>query len=661
MRGDLTTMGNDNLRIGLFLHGMEIDRRSSLTLVALSLIREWSNLFPGQFVVFHRSSVEEFMPKVDGFGQFTRHGLRRLEDICAYRQEVDVLHTPYWWSEIAIEGLPQVHFIPDVTYIFYPHHEQKLFVDHFVLACRRAMGVSKFIITPSEYTKRTLVEQFGFPEERIRVVYHGVHRIFLDESNGGSRPHHLPQAADSYLFFPAVPVRRKNHKGLLDALVLLRQRYAFEPHCVFVGDLAPSPRTVDVKAEIVKRGLSKTVHCLGEVSLSELKYLYSNAKALIFPSLLEGFGIPVLEAMTVGCPVLASNRTSIPEVAGETAFYFDPQDPGDIADTIVRFFQDPGIAEKLVPEAKKRAKHFSDARQALETRAVLQEAYHASKADFRRLTAIVNESGKMSPTVTVILLFQRSTYREVMPGIEKLVKAVGYAVELIWIVSLRDAHLLAGMPVPGRSIRHEADFHATVMKAAQEACGTFVFFSNGEVVPLSSFVFFLMEKMHSVELTGDFVHGEVYFKDSPSEVIRSSVHFYTIREETEKDYCFHYLPFVVRREAVLGALARVESPLGSLSDLAELLFHTCKGKRLFLPVCAKMAGVRPRESPHSAVFLSRLGRELTGGQAIFRHLNHPVVRNLALRLFDEYVRLPQWVRTSIRFLAKPIWNQPRRE
>ena len=618
-------------------------------------------MFPGQVVVCYNSSAEKFMRKAEGVAKFTGHGLRRIEDICLYRREFDVLYTPYWWSGIGIEGLPQVHFIPDVAHVFYPTHQKKLYVEHFILGCKHAMGISKYIVTPSEYTKRTLVDQFDFPEKRIRVVYHGVHPIFLDESNGGSRPDLLPQGAADYLFFPASQLRRKNHRVLLDALVILRKRYAFEPHCVLTGDMTPNPMGVDVRLEILKRGLSTTVHHLGTVSLAELKYLYANAKALVFPSFFEGFGIPLLEALTVGCPVIASNRTSIPEVAGEAALYFDPHDSGDLADALFRFYQDPGIAERLVAAGKKRAGNFSEARQVLETRAVLQDAYLASKHDLGRRPAIVNEFGNRPPEVTVVVLFQRSLYREIVRELEKLIEEVNRAVEVIWIVCQRDAHLLSGLQLPGRRITYENNFHTTIMNAAQTASGRFVFFSECNVVPLSSFVFFLIERRLSGELDGDFLHGEVYFKDSRADAFRSLVHFYATQEDLERDYCFHYLPFVVRKEVLVTALSRLQSPPGSFPDLAVLLFDACKRKRVFVPVCAKITGVRPRETPQSAMLFSRMTREFVRGTAIFRLARNPRLRYLVLRSFDTYVGLPQWVRGVFRLIARPIWNKPRSE
>ncbi len=655
------TIGKDNLRIGLFLGWRTIERNNSLTFVFQSLIREFSRILPEQVVVLYYVSLKRFMEKVEGLDKVTGHGLKRLEDICLYRREFDVLYTPYWWSEIGMEGLPQVHFIPDAFYVIHPQHESRIFVDSFIHAYKHSVGVSKYIITPSEYTKKTLIDQYGLPEERIRVVYHGVHQIFSDASNGGSRPPHMPRTAADYLFFPATQLQRKNHKALLDALVLLRERYALEPCCVFTGDLTCNSFEVDVRAEIFKRGLSETVHHLGMVSLDELKYLYVNAKGLIFPSWFEGFGLPVLEAMTVGCPVLASNRTSVPEVAGEAALYFDPYDPSDIAETVLRFYKDSSIAKRLVEKGRKRAENFSDVRQALETRDVLLDAYLAAKGDLRKRPAILAEFDKRCPLVTIILVCQRSTYREILQGLKALKEDVGRTVEVISIVSRREAHLLDALCADERRICYETDLHNAIADAVHEAAGTFIFFSAGDTLPVSSFLFFLAEEGHTGTIKGDFLHGEVYFKDKRTDRIRCSVNFQWKPKELERDCCFHYLPFVIRREAVAAVLSNAESPPGSLPDLVMLLFDKCKKQRLFFPVSVKVAGVRPHETLYSVILLSRIERKFVHRKLIFRALNHPSVRYWTLRLLDAHVGLPYWVQAVLRAIARPLWNRPHME
>lgn len=649
--------GNDNLRIGLCLWWTASNPMSSLFFVSLSLIREWSKMFTGQLVVFYDASERQFSEKLTEFSYVTGHGLRHLVDICQYRHEIDVLYTPYWWSEIDMDGLPQVHFIPDLTYVFYPTHQTKRYVEHFILACKHAVGISQYIIVPSEFTKKTIEQQFGLPENKIRVVHHGVHPIFLDESSGGLRPNHLPRSATDYLFFPANPLKRKNHRVLLDALVFLRERYSFEPHCLFAGDGTPDPQGIDLQREILERGLSETVHHLGLVSLTELKYLYANAKALIFPSLFEGFGIPVLEAMTLGCPVIASNRTCIPEIAQDAALYFDPQDPSDLADTIFRFYKDPGIAGRLIPEGKKRARDFSEARQALETLTVLKEAYGDAKADLARRSAMINELICRAPIMTLILFFRRSAYRQLVQELDKLIRVVGQAIEIVWIVAPRDAHFLDERPSTEKRMSYGINLCDSISAVLGQTSATFVFFSSGEALPLPSFVFFLIKRLGSREIHGNFLHGEVYFKDGVVNVIRSSVHFYSIREDLERDYCYHYLPFVVSKEALQAVVNNLESSPDSLPGLAVLLFDNCKRERLFIPISAKVAEVRPRETPHSAILLSRLKREFIKGRQLFRLLNHPLLRHWTLRSLDAYVGLSQPVRSVFRFLAKIVWHK----
>ena len=201
--------------------------------------------------------------------------------------------------------------------------------------------------------------------------------------------------------------------------------------------------------------------------------------------------MPVLEAMTVGCPILASNRTSIPEVAGEAALYFDPYDPSDIAETVLRFYKDSSIAKRLVEEGKKRAKNFSDVRQALETRDVLLDAYLAAKGDLRKRPAILAEFDKRPPLVTVILVCQRSNYKDIIQGLEALKKDVGRIVEVISIVSRREAHLLDALCGDDRRICYETDLHNAIADAVNEAAGMFIFFSTGDALPAVLFSFLL--------------------------------------------------------------------------------------------------------------------------------------------------------------------------
>jgi len=106
-------------------------------------------------------------------------------------------------------------------------------------------------------------------------------------------------------------------------------------------------------------GLQKQVRFLGFVSYSDMPALYNLARLLVFPSLFEGFGIPIVEAMACGLPVVASNATCLPEVGGDAISYCDPEDPNDIAKKILQAYRDEDLREKLIAKGLERAKLFS--------------------------------------------------------------------------------------------------------------------------------------------------------------------------------------------------------------------------------------------------------------------------------------------------------------
>jgi glycosyltransferase involved in cell wall biosynthesis len=165
---------------------------------------------------------------------------------------------------------------------------------------------------PSEYVRRSLCERLGIPPDRVKVAPWGIDLNRLKPAG---------QARDPYLVYPARNWPHKNHARLFEAFQLLR-RDRPELKLVLTGDDHPN--------------LPDGVVSLGRVPPDELVTHYQRAAALVFPSLNEGFGFPPLEAMACGCPVAVSRRTSLPEICGDSAEYFDPTDPADIAAAVGR-------------------------------------------------------------------------------------------------------------------------------------------------------------------------------------------------------------------------------------------------------------------------------------------------------------------------------------
>jgi glycosyltransferase involved in cell wall biosynthesis len=190
------------------------------------------------------------------------------------------------------------------------------------------------VIAISEHVKETIVENLGVEAERVRVVYLG---IDLDRLVPGDGPR------KSFLLYPANDWPHKNHAGLLKAFGLLREE-------------RPDLRLVLTGSGLDKLPATDGVEVRGHVPRDELIDLYRTAQALVFPSLYEGFGLPPLEAMACGCPVAVSRVGALPEICGEAARYFDPNEPEDIASATLDVLNDP---DDLVERGLARARSFT--------------------------------------------------------------------------------------------------------------------------------------------------------------------------------------------------------------------------------------------------------------------------------------------------------------
>jgi glycosyltransferase involved in cell wall biosynthesis len=254
-------------------------------------------------------------------------------------------------AELDLDVLAAVHFplsvkLPEIsrppaatTIVDLQHEELPEFFGRAERAYRkvvygRSIRRSRIVIAISEHGRATLIERHGLAPERVRAiplaVDHDVFKPGATESRG------------TYLLYPARPWRHKNHARLFEAFTRVRTaRPELELVLTGEGDFGPLPPGVQAR---------------GRVSQQELVELYRGAAALVFPSLYEGFGMPVLEAMACGCPVACSNVTSLPEVAGDAARMFDPHDVDDIASATDAVLADPA---PWIARGLERAKAFT--------------------------------------------------------------------------------------------------------------------------------------------------------------------------------------------------------------------------------------------------------------------------------------------------------------
>ncbi len=227
---------------------------------------------------------------------------------------------------------------------------------------------AEFIIAISENTKKDLIEHVGISENKIRVVYLGKSDVFKPVKDGDvlrrvKRRYRLPE---EFLLYVGGFSLHKNLYALLESLVMLRIEYKLDIPLVIVGKL-DSFFFDSLQERIDSLNLKERVIFTGFVPLDDLPAIYTLCKAFVFPSLYEGFGLPVLEALSCGTPVACSDVSSLPEVAGKSAVYFDPKSIESIAYALNKIISSDEIQERLRVLSLKQAEKFSWEKTATET------------------------------------------------------------------------------------------------------------------------------------------------------------------------------------------------------------------------------------------------------------------------------------------------------
>lgn len=235
---------------------------------------------------------------------------------------------------------------------WHPKERLEYFNKNFYLIQR-----ATHIITGSKFTKKEIIDYMQILEDKISVIYHGVdHELYktypLKETQKTRDEFLLPK---KFLLFVGSIEPRKNLITLLKAYNLLSQEQKSELPLILVGFKGWENK--DIMQEIEKN--KEHIRYLGFVTDTKLAHIYNLATIFIYPSLYEGFGLPPLEAMACGAPVIVSNVASLPEVCSDAAFYIDPTDIQDIKNKIITLLKDETLREELSQKGKLQAASFS--------------------------------------------------------------------------------------------------------------------------------------------------------------------------------------------------------------------------------------------------------------------------------------------------------------
>jgi glycosyltransferase involved in cell wall biosynthesis len=220
------------------------------------------------------------------------------------------------------------------------------------------------IIAISEFTRQTLLERYHLRADRVTTVH-----LCYDGAHDRDVRATAPALPPKFFFYPASTWPHKNHVRLLEAFQLVHREH---PDFALVLTGMAMQDSEGLAQLITRLGLDGAVHMLGYLPYEQLPGVYRAAYALVFPSLFEGFGIPLCEAMAAGCPVVASRTTSIPEVAGPGALYFDPEDTRSIAACMTHLIENPDERARLTAAGIERARLFSPELMARRTVAVYE-------------------------------------------------------------------------------------------------------------------------------------------------------------------------------------------------------------------------------------------------------------------------------------------------
>ena len=260
--------------------------------------------------------------------------------------------------------VPSVINIPDILQDIHPDYfsnkDLMIRAETYQPSAERATA----IITYSEFSRRSIIEAYGVSPEKIFVIPPGAGRGFRASPAAADanirEEYDLPK---EYAYYPAHGWAHKNHRRLVEAFARFRERRGESSlHLVLSGALWD--REEELKEVIRINGLRDRVVVLGYVDAAQVPLIMRGSKFMIFPSLFEGGAIPVIEAMSIGCPVATSDSACMPEIAGAAALYFDPEDVDDMAAAIESMDSDGGLRAEKAAAGSIRAKAYSCAKNA---------------------------------------------------------------------------------------------------------------------------------------------------------------------------------------------------------------------------------------------------------------------------------------------------------
>lgn len=336
-------------------------------LISLDTEHEYSVLCPpGLFAElaghsrFHRVETEiaQYSPRV-----FT--GLPEL------LRGSDLVHFPYFFHPYRLP-IPYVVSIFDTVYSCYPQSLSAVKRAVYEITMRLSIRNASLVLTHSECARADIISFFRAPASKVRVAPLGVEERFRPHEDREKMEFRCRRGLpDRFILYVGNHKPHKNVPSLVDALSRIRKDVSCS--LLLLDDGGDDCRRT--RATVEAAGMSDRVVFLRDLPDSELPLLYNSADVFVFPSLYEGFGLPPLEAMACGTPVVTSNASSLPEVVGDAGIMVDPHSVEELADAILKVLRDADIRDRMISKGFERAKDFSWQETARRTLNVYEDAW----------------------------------------------------------------------------------------------------------------------------------------------------------------------------------------------------------------------------------------------------------------------------------------------
>lgn len=272
------------------------------------------------------------------------------------KYKIDLFLSPDNYASLKTK-VPTCLVIHDLAFEHFPSHVKGSHLKHYRKFIPKFVRKAKQIATVSEFTKQDIIQHYGIAPENIDVVYNGAHSQYtpLSFEDRQAVKQKFTGGNEFFLFTGALHPR-KNIINLLKAFVKFKRRQRSAMKLVMVGRMAWLSK--DIEEAKNKMPFKEDVVWLGYQDVEELAKITASAYAMVYPSLFEGFGIPILESLVCNIPVITSETSSMPEVAGNAGLMVDPLDVDDIAAKMELIYKDENLRNRLIAAAPEQAEKF---------------------------------------------------------------------------------------------------------------------------------------------------------------------------------------------------------------------------------------------------------------------------------------------------------------